>query len=559
MATKYEVNDEKQLVVTVGGKSECYELSEAMDENALLVVEEKRDILHQMDLPVVISNLDNTVELMNVAYHAVYGFPEYIQVFGLQKTVMDLNDEGIGVVTDFKDQATEVVAELVSVYRWLMKGIESMAVSKLERFANRAENMSRQAAKMSEGYKKAADRATEVLESVMKQNSVQIEKDGQLDRMVKELEASQKSVEAIQSSVEERLSALQQEYTRLTKVDDEERRHKRTMDIMGTVFSSLGAAVSVVSTVMNFAASSSQAGAPGEKGSQKDYDKAVKDEEDLRKAIEEKEEEICSLQEKLNSLAEQKDKAEGGEKEELEKAFESIQKKISEAKDAKESLAIRKKAAADTLAGLKEVLDAQGTQIRKDAAAGSDADQVRAEQMSTVYKEIMELQKKKTEQAGLLAKYTKQMETAVIDRNSIEAAIQSLILAISCLKKSVVALKDIALFWSSLDRSCRALSNRELKEDIEKLQSADKADRIKVYQSEDIMYPIASYMAKWVAILSVSRDYLTAAEKTRNRLNKTVADSDPVGMSKEDHWRLASRLAGEVGDRLAAQIADSGK
>ena len=69
------------------------------------------------------------------------------------------------------------------------------------------------------------------------------------------------------------------------------------------------------------------------------------------------------------------------------------------------------------------------------------------------------------------------------------------------------------------------------------------------------MYPIASYMAKWVAILSISRDYLAAAEKTRSHLNDTVGNSDSVTMSREDHWELASRLAGEVGDSLTRQIA----
>lgn len=102
MAMEYEVNNEKKLVVKLGAKSECYDLEKTMSENALIVKEEKRDILHQMDLPAVISNLDNTVDLLNISYHAVYGFPEYKQVFNLQYTVMNLNDQGILVVTDLR-------------------------------------------------------------------------------------------------------------------------------------------------------------------------------------------------------------------------------------------------------------------------------------------------------------------------------------------------------------------------------------------------------------------------------------------------------------------------
>ncbi|MDE6673735.1 MAG: hypothetical protein K2K19_02835, partial [Acetatifactor sp.] len=212
MAMEYDVNSEKQLVVRAGAKSECYDLTKPMGENALMVTAEKQDILHQMDLPTVISNLNNTVDLLNISYHAVYGFPEQSQVFGLQKCVMDLNDKGLVVVTDFKDQASVVVAELVGVYRWLIKGMESVAISKLEQFANRAAGMSEQALEMADGYQTAADRTSAVLQKVMDQNAAQVEKSAELTRMMKELEAAQESVAAIQKSVEERLSGMQQEY-----------------------------------------------------------------------------------------------------------------------------------------------------------------------------------------------------------------------------------------------------------------------------------------------------------------------------------------------------------
>ncbi len=58
MAMEYDVNSEKQLVVREGVRSESYDLTKPMGENALMVKTEKQDILHQMDLPTVISNLN---------------------------------------------------------------------------------------------------------------------------------------------------------------------------------------------------------------------------------------------------------------------------------------------------------------------------------------------------------------------------------------------------------------------------------------------------------------------------------------------------------------------
>lgn len=555
MAMEYDVNSEKQLVVRAGAKSECYDLTKPMGENALMVTAEKQDILHQMDLPTVISNLNNTVDLLNISYHAVYGFPEQSQVFGLQKCVMDLNDKGLVVVTDFKDQASVVVAELVGVYRWLIKGMESVAISKLEQFANRAAGMSEQALEMAGGYQTAADRTSAVLQKVMDQNAAQVERSAELTRMMKELEAAQESVAEIQKSIEERLSGMQQEYRRLVKVDEDERSHKQTMDIMGAVFGFLGSAVSVAASVVNVNGSGSAVTQAADTRSQQDYNDAEKKKEDLERQFEEKEQEIAALEKRVEDLVAEKDAAQESERKRLEKEISDARKAVSAARKEKENLEVKKKAAVDKLEKLGNMLGAQGAQLQQNAAAGADASQTRADQMNAIYTEIMNLEKQKTEQVGLLAKYAKQMEATVIDQHSTEAAIQSLILAVSCLKKSVVALKDIALFWSSLERSCRALADNSLKEDIKALQSADKADRIEAYQSPEIMYPIASYMAKWVAILSISRDYLAAAEKTRTHLNDTVANSDSVSMTREEHWELASKLAGEVGDSLTRQIS----
>lgn len=555
MAMEYDVNNEKQLVVRAGAKSECYDLTKPMGENALMVTAEKQDILHQMDLPTVISNLNNTVDLLNISYHAVYGFPEQSQVFGLQKCVMDLNDKGLVVVTDFKDQASVVVAELVGVYRWLIKGMESVAISKLEQFANRAAGMSEQALEMANGYQTAADRTSDVLQKVMDQNATQVERSAELNKMMKELEAAQESVAEIQKSLEERLSGMQQEYRRLVKVDEDERSHKQTMDIMGAVFGFLGSAVSMAASAVN--ANGAAGASATDMQSKQDYDEAEKKKEELEQQFEEKEQEIAALEKKVEDLVAEKDEAQESEKKRLEKEISNARKAVSAARKEKENLEIKKKAAADKLEKLGNMLGAQGAQMQQKADAGADAGQIRADQMNAIYTEIMNLEKQKTEQVGLLAKYAKQMEATVIDQHSTEAAIQSLILAVSCLKKSVVALKDIALFWSSLERSCRALADNSLKDDIKALQSADKADRIEAYQSPEIMYPIASYMAKWVAILSISREYLAAAEKTRKHLNDTVANSDSVSMTREAHWELASKLAGEVGDSLTRQISGS--
>lgn len=343
MAMEYDVNNDKQLIVRSGGKSESYDLTKAMGENTLMVKAERQDILHQMDLPTVISNLNNTVDLLNISYHAVYGFPEQSQVFGLQKGVMDLNDKGIVVVTEFKDQASVIVAELVGVYRWLLKGMESVAISKLEQFANRASGMSQQAMEMADGYQAAADRTSTVLQKVMDQNATQVEKSAELTKMMKELEAAQESVAEMQKSIEDRLSGMQQEYRRLVKVDEDERSHKQTMDIMGAVFGFLGSAVSMASSALGANGSGTAGTQAADARSQQDYNEAEEKKEELERQIKEKEQEIAAQQKKLEDLIAEKDKAPETEKEKLEKEISAARRAVSSAREEKENLEIKKK------------------------------------------------------------------------------------------------------------------------------------------------------------------------------------------------------------------------
>ncbi len=201
MIQNYLVNNDRLLEVSDGTVTETYDLSKPLSENAIIVKEEKKNILHQMDLNSVIENLNNTVDLLDVSYHAVYGFSVQSQIFSLQKRVMDLNDNGIVVITEFKDKSGVIVNELISVFKWLTKGAEAVAIGKLERFAAIAANMSKQASEMANGYESAAEESSNVLQNVMDENARQYEKSDNLRNMLAEIQAEQEVAAQTQESV----------------------------------------------------------------------------------------------------------------------------------------------------------------------------------------------------------------------------------------------------------------------------------------------------------------------------------------------------------------------
>ena len=557
MEMEYMVNDSNLLEVKANGKKEVYDLSKPIKETSLVVQNEKRNILHRMDLPTVIANVDNAVDLLDVSYHAVYGFPVQSRLYGLQKQLMDLNDTGIVVITGFKRKATLAITELASVYKWLLKGAEVVALGKLDAFSDMAADMAEQANKMAEGYQGLADVTSSVLQDVIKENAEQYKKSDHLKQMMAECEAEESNAAALRESLEKRIKALNREYGRMVKQEEAAERHKNTMDIMGAVFGFLGKAIDVAGSAVagqGGTMSNKEMSNDDIKGQEKELkDKKEKIEGDLEKAKKEKD----TLQKELDEKIQKKDETENTEeKEELEKEISDCRENIRKKGEEIDQLERDKKSAESMLGKIGSLLSGASSQMTQEAQEIASADVARAERMNEIYDEMLRLEEENTKQVGLLAKYAKQMESFVVDQKSIDAAIQALIIATSSLKRAVVAFKDIALFWNSLEESCRALSDSTFKNTIKDLQELPKEDRIEYYKDVDIMYPLLCYIAQWTAVASVSADYLDAAEKTRNHLNETLVTADSTDMSRQQHWDKASSLAGKVGDRLQEQVIE---
>ncbi len=554
MEMEYMVNESNLLEVKTDGKKEVYDLSKPIKETSLVVQNEKRNILHRMDLPTVIANVDNAVDLLDVSYHAVYGFPVQSRLYGLQKQLMDLNDTGIKVITGFKSKATLAITELASMYKWLLKGAEVVAIGKLDAFSEMAANMAEQADKMAAGYQGLADVTSSVLQDVITENAKQYEKSDHLKQMMAECEAEESNAAALRESLEKRIKSLNREYSRMVKQEEAAEKHKNTMEIMGAVFGFLGKAIDVAgSTVAGQGGMASNQGMSddGIKGQEKEAkEKKEKIESELEKAKEEK----AALQKELDEKIRQKDETE--EKEELEKEISNCRENIRKKGEEIDQLERDKKSAENLLGKIGGLLSGAGSQMNQEAQESASADAARAERMNEIYDEMLRLEEENTKQVGLLAKYAKQMESFVVDQKSIDAAIQALIIATSSLKRAVVAFKDIALFWNSLEESCRGLSESTFKNTIKDLQELPKEERIEYYKDVDIMYPLLCYIAQWTAIASVSSDYLDAAEKTRSHLNETIITADSKDMTRQQHWDRASSLAGKVGDRLQEQVIE---
>lgn len=563
MNDTYNVTEDKKLEVCVNGTAMVYDLNEPLEETFPIVVREKKDILKQMDLKTVINNLDNAVDLLDVSYHAVYGFAVQAKIFRLQKNLMDLNDKGIIVVGEFRDKSQTVQAELKAVFQWLVKGMESVAIGKLERFAVYAAGMSQQAQELADDYQKMADSTSAILEETMEESSKQYAKMDELRNMMNEFQAKIDAANKVQEETKRRLNSLNEEYAKLSDAEERAEKQQNKMAIIGAVFSFVGDVMSGIGSVIPGSSGSSKqppaagtgTGAGGEQSG--DETKASLDEQQKQKAendqaMETLKNEIAELEKNLKKLTEETDSSEDQDKRAAKQ--KEYREQIRSKKEELKKLEEKSKTFEKTIAGIQKLISSAGQRIDQMAEDARSISEKRSQRLNDINKERMRLEDSNTEQLALLAENTKKLAGIVIDQNSTEAAVQALIIAVSCLKKVVVAVKDIELFWSSMEACCRSLADSSLKDTIKDLQQIDKADRIEAYYSDMIMYPLLCYIAKWAAIGSISREYIAAAEKTRDNLNMTVTTADSSAMSRTDHWNKASQLAEQVSTRISTSI-----
>ena len=201
-----KVEKDHTISMDCGGIRETYSLKEAPDASSTLVVTEKKNILHKMDLDTVLKNLDNSVDLLNVAYHAVYGFDVQTQIWDLQKTLMDLNDKGINVIDDFARQSSAVIHDLIGFFDWLTKGAEKVAIKKLERFSVIAGTMSRQAEQLAKDYQKMAGDTSETLKNTIDENNRQYAHQDQIQKEMADFQSEQEAADIAQQEIKKRLT-----------------------------------------------------------------------------------------------------------------------------------------------------------------------------------------------------------------------------------------------------------------------------------------------------------------------------------------------------------------
>lgn len=563
-------NESTELTVVIKNGYQ-YNLSELppMDSPAIAAAEE--DILHGMQIDSIIQNLENVARLMFVAYNALGGTMVQAKMSGLQKKYLDLMDDSEQAIITFQHRSKEICVFMAKSYGWLLRGREKMAVAQFEKCARAAAEMAKKAEDLANGFRKLSDEAETVLESTQEEQALQYAKMDEIKKQIEQYNAKLKSYESTQQSLNEAIDEINDIYKEAKEKEKEAFDMKKGMMIVEGITSVIGAVIPC------FTSMKGSAGAECSQAAQKAQEELAKNEqekasldtekkkaadrlENLRKEAAALEKDIQDIQQKIEDekaiTAKEEDeknaviKACEEEKKEKEEALKEKQTEISEAEKDLESTEEKLNKAINAMNAVKKQLDAYNQQCADDYKRAQEAAREALEKK-------LEMEKQRRETLASIQEFTVLIQSSVRQENVAETAVQTLQVAIRCIKQVVVALATAAKFWRSMEDYCKNLATSGIVEEIIDMEEAGipVEERVENYQEDMFKAAYLEYICRWAALHYVCEDY----RRRNNKVRDMVADNIMSSSSREEEWKMAGILAGEMKESIDKQVEESKK
>lgn len=563
-------NETTELTVVVSDGYQ-YDLKELPPADSPVIVRAGKDILQDMQVDSIIRNLENVARLMFVAYNALGGTKVQARMSGLQKHYLDLMDNSEQAIITFQHRSKEICVFMKKSYVWLIKGQERMAIAQFEDCANAAEEMAKTAENLADGFRELSNKAENVLEDTQEESALRYREMDEIKKQMEQYNAKLKSCESTRQSLDKAISDINDIYQEAKEREKDVYDMKKGMMIVEGITSVVGAFIPSVSSLKR--------GADGENG------QAVqKAKEDLRKGEKEKEDldtekekhtakletlknEAAALEKDIAEIAQKmedeksitaKDEDEKTaaiaaykkEKEEKEEELEGKKTEIAEAEKKLQSVEEKVNKATEAIDIMRQQLEEYTRQCADDYKRAQEA-------VRDAMEKKLELEKQRRETLASIQEFAVLIQSSVRQENVAATAVQTLRTAISCIKQVVVALTIAAKFWRSMQSYCENLKKSGVIEEIVRLEQLNipVENRIECYQDEDFKWSFLDYISRWAALYYVCDEY----RRRNNKVRGMVADNIMSSASREEEWKMAGILAGEMKASIDEQVEESRK
>jgi ABC-type multidrug transport system fused ATPase/permease subunit len=203
---------ERSIKLNIEGREETYSLKTKPALTSELVLASEKDILQNLSISLLVSNLTNSADLMFLAYNALAGTKSQSKMSGLQKSLLDTSGDCVATIEGFVDQSQEVIESVIKIYKWLFDGKENLAVIELRFCGEIAGQMSNVAQGLSNAFKQLDDKSQAVLEAAIKEETLEYQKREQMQKKLNDLKGEQKKAIGNQQELERQYEAAQRDY-----------------------------------------------------------------------------------------------------------------------------------------------------------------------------------------------------------------------------------------------------------------------------------------------------------------------------------------------------------
>lgn len=545
-----------------------YDLSVIPEYGTPLIKAASVEILQDMQVSSIIQNLENVGRLMFIAYNALSGTKIQSSMSRIQKKYLDLMDDSSQTITSFEQRSKEICKNVSDAYSWLLKGKEGMALKQFSKCAAAASEMADKAEALADGFKTLSDDAEVVLENTQTESALQYQKMDEIREQMQQYNAKLQKYQSLQKSLDKHIKDVNDAYQSAKEKENDLFDMKKGLMITQIVTSCIGAIIPSASSVKSSGESGKQQMADATQGSLQEKEaeqqnlsqKKEKQQTDLEQLKQKKaalEKEIQDLErnievEKGVTAREPQEKEENlrNYNDTLEQKKSELTKLDQQIKQAETTL----NDIGDKLNVVNEVIGKLNEQLSAYAAACMD-DYQRAQQATKkAFEEKLELEKQQRETLASIQEFTGLISASVAQKNVAETAVQTLGVAIRCIKQIVVALTTAAKFWRSMESYCRTLSDQSMGQVIKELsEELTLEERMEYYQDYDFKMTFLNYICRWAALYYVCNDYRMKSNKIRDMVAGNIESSS----SREEEWKMAGELAEQMGMSVKLQVDES--
>jgi hypothetical protein len=591
-----EVSADGVMVVHGSNGDESYEITKIPPPTAYLVQNAKKDILQDLGLQSVLTDLNRASDLLYLAYLGVIGTGElHARISTRQKELGDLCGRCVVTMTALRDGSRNVLDRLTEAYSYLLEANEKRALRILSKCAAHAHTMATNCEELALKFGKLKDDTKQDAETAIKAWGDEVAKIKEFERLRAEMEATSKKQEKVSSMLKEKIEEMKIDIAKEEAKEEAAENRAFVAQIVGALAGAVGAGVgayanSMVPIKINLDQGSSvPAGAKEASGdarpnreeltirkedkanAQKVNDEAQMAETKARERQREVKAKVFDAktdkeakQVRLNE-AKATNTADAGHEEKVrdaQTAFDAssitLSKLLEEQKQADEDLALAEKNAIKAKAALDAVvaaLDNIVSTANKMSQQQADQATIYANHRIEMVKHKRDLEEQRREAIGQLASLTARLETNKYEINVEKSAQTALEIATWALNNIYVSLSNAKYFWDSMQRFCDQLADPKTIEQIndEIADECTPEERIKFYKSPRFVSPGITYISKWTALGIVCDEYVVASQHAR----KSVLGHIKASPNAEEARKLIEPFKKQLQDELGNDAVEA--